>query len=358
MRIGIYAPYIGRLIKTGVEVYAEEIVKRMVKDSRHEFLLIGAKQRIFENVGYVDIQSRGKIVPLLGELQKIRKKEKLDSLFFPSQYTYFSNIQPTVTTIHDVAWKYYPEYFPLSRRVTFDFLTNYAVKHAGRIVAVSEATKKDLITYYRCYPEKIYVIGEGFDSNKYHSKYSELDEKLLTLRGLKFGEYLLFLGTLQKRKNIVNLVKAYDRSECSLPLVLAGNKGWFYEEIEEAIRSCKKRDLIIQLGYIREEEKAALYRGCTMFLYPSLYEGFGLPVLEAMACGCLVLTSNVSSLPEVIGDAGFVVDPLDIDAMAEAINLGINGPHSELRNAAISRASLFTWERAASITLSVLKEVF
>jgi glycosyltransferase involved in cell wall biosynthesis len=260
-------------------------------------------------------------------------------------------------TIHDVAWKYYPEYFPLSKRLAFDFLTNYAVKHANKIVAVSESTKKDLIKYYNCDPKKIYVIGEGFDSKKYHPVFTQSDANLIKLHGLNYRQYLLYIGTLQKRKNIINMIKAYDKSKCKLPLVLAGNPGWFYEEIDNAIRSSPKKDLIIRLGYISEDEKAALYRGCRMFLYPSLYEGFGLPVLEAMACGCLVLTSNVSSMPEIIGNTGFVVDPLDVEAMVDAINAGTDYAYQELRNSAISRSLLFTWERAAEITLSTLSKI-
>lgn len=359
MRIGIHAAYLGRSVKTGIEVYAEQIIKRLVSHREHQFVLIGGEGDAGgiagENVETVALKSRGKLLPLLGEIGRIAQRRGLDTLFFPTQYANFGRNPNTVSVAFDVAWHYFPEYFPARKRLAFELLTRNMVTKASRIIAISQATKSDLMELYGADGDQVEVVHLGYDPVRYKAEEDPLDREVLSRYGLEKGGYLLYLGTLQKRKNLIGLVRAYAECGANLPLVLAGGCGWFYEEIAHAIESCGRRDSIILPGYVKEEDKAALYRGCAAFAYPSLYEGFGLPVLEAMACGRPVLSSNVSSLPEVLGDTGVLADPLDVSALAAGLRRCL-GPEAEIlgKKAAI-RARDFSWDRAASRTLGILK---
>lgn len=358
MRIGVYSRYLGRSQKTGIEEYAEQVIRRLVRFPGHEYFLLGDGERRFagEGISDVRIESRGRIGPLLAEVGRIVRERALDAIYMPTQYTYFARRQHSAVTAFDFAWRPYPEYFPASRRLAFEFSARYMAKRATKILAISEATRKDLVELYRCDPSKVMVAHLGYDAEAYSPAPSPGDAGTLARRGLSPKGYLLFLGTLQKRKNVINLVKAYGACRSALPLVLAGGKGWFYREIKEEIERSPRRSEIIELGYVPDGDKPALYRGCGAFVYPSLYEGFGLPVLEAMACGCAVMTSNVSSLPEVIGDAGFAVDPNDIEAMAAAMDGCGAGLAEALGRKAAARAKLFSWDDTAAKTLRAIEE--
>jgi glycosyltransferase involved in cell wall biosynthesis len=268
---------------------------------------------------------------------------------------------PTVVTVHDLGYLYYPQAHRLLDRWYLDWTTRRHSRLAAAVVADSQATFADLTRHYQADPDRIVVIYPGCDESL-----GRVDDPraVATVRA-RYGlgaDYLLYLGTLQPRKNLVRLVEAFAclRSRAAdLKLVLAGKKGWLYDELFDRVKSLGLEGRVVFSDYIAEDDKAALLSGALALVYPSLYEGFGLPVLEAMACGTPVLTSNVSSLPEVAGDAALCVDPLDTDAIATGMSRLIDD--ADLRRTLVQRGydqvRKFSWANAASEVLQVLETV-
>ncbi len=267
----------------------------------------------------------------------------------------------TVFTLHDLIFRFYPEYhLPLNKW----FLTSTMplfLKRADAIIAVSECTKRDAIQLYHVPPEKITVIHEGVNE----TLRPVCDPETLArtrARWAKGQPFMLFVSTIEPRKNLSAVVDAlrWLRGR-GYPhrLVVAGRKGWLYQETLEHARASGLNSEIDWLDYVSDADLAALYSACDVFVFPSLYEGFGLPPLEAMACGAPVVASNVSSLPEVLGDAALLVNPRDVAALAGAIECVLTDPvlREELRSKGIRRAAQFSWERAAQQTLEVYRAV-
>jgi len=238
-------------------------------------------------------------------------------------------------------------------------MKDYA-KRSHHIITVSENSKSEIIKYLNVSEEKISVIYGGYaDIFKLES-----DDRLSSDVKRKYnitGNYLLYVGTLEPRKNLLGLIRAYaqSRAKDDFILVLAGGKGWQYENIFKLVRELKLENRIIFTGYVPENDLPGLYQGATLFVYPSFYEGFGLPPLEAMACGLPVIVSHTTSLPEVVGDAGVYVDPNDVEQISFSIDTVLSD--SELRQTLIQRglerAKLFSWEKAAKETLKLYQKV-
>lgn len=300
----------------------------------------------------------------------------------------------TVVTIHDLGYEYLPQYHRFPQKLYLNKSTEYAVKNASHLIAVSEATKNDLINKLGCPKEKITVVYEGFDKDKFSVNSKQKTENIKSLKLLRSlnitRPYILFVGTLQPRKNIERLIEAFsvlchperspdvrrdesrDLSQIKsverdsspakrvqndkIGLVIAGSKGWLYEDILSAPKRFGIEDRVKFLGYTKEDDLPTLYQNALCFCLPSLFEGFGLPVLEAMACGCPVVVSNTSSLPEVAGEAGLYVNPLDAKDIAQKLKLIIeNGKlRTELSAKGLKQAQMFSWEKAARETIKVL----
>ena len=228
------------------------------------------------------------------------------------------------------------------------------------IVAVSEHTKRDFMEHFGVAPSRLEVIPEGVDRR--FAPASETEVEGVRGRHRLEKPYLFFVGTLEYRKNVIGMMEAYRllrEAGLDLELVLAGVPGWAYSEIEAALEANPERRGIRMLGYAPREDLPGLYSGALCFLFPSHYEGFGLPVLEAMACGTPVVTSNSSSLPEVAGDAALLVDPDDPAAIAAAVREIVEdeGTREKLVEAGRSRAATFTWESAARRTLALYRRL-
>jgi glycosyltransferase involved in cell wall biosynthesis len=207
--------------------------------------------------------------------------------------------------------------------------------------------------------ERMHVIEHAPPSGAPAVSQNRADD-LLRGRGIDRGGYLLSIATLEPRKNTTRLIRAFERISDERPhlrLVLAGGRGWHTDRIDRAIRTSRARDRIVVTGYVTEEEHAALLGGCALFAYPSLYEGYGLPVIEAMQAGAPVLTSSVSSLPEAAGGAAVLVDPLRVDDMARGLREALDR-EAELRAAGRERAAKLSWDRAAAETLAVYDDAF
>jgi glycosyltransferase involved in cell wall biosynthesis len=275
----------------------------------------------------------------------------------------------SVVTVHDLGFLYHPEAHTLSQNLYLRWSTRHNARAATRILADSEATRRDLVHHYSIPDSKIAVVYPGRDETLAPVAEPALRSAVRARYGLA-DPYLLYVGTLHPRKNLVRLVQAFGsllRSlrdgprtpMAGLQLVLAGQRGWLYDDILAQVRKLDLSDHVVLTGYIPDADLPALLSGALAFVFPSLYEGFGLPLLEAMACGTPVICSNASSLPEVAGDAALLVDPRDTEALADALARLVvdEGLRRELVERGFRQMQRFSWRRCAEETLRVLEEV-
>ncbi|MEG3065004.1 glycosyltransferase family 1 protein [Acetomicrobium sp.] len=264
-----------------------------------------------------------------------------------------------VVTIHDITPLEHPEWLNPRFAKWYQFLIPRLVHKARRIIAVSNFTKSRICEVTSVQPDKAVVIYNGADE-RFRPKSSEEIARTKDTFGISNFRYILTVATIEPRKNLQRLLEAWDVWHVNLPqdiwLVIAGAKGKDLVFRDAVFNRLPPK--ICMIGHVPDEHLPALYSGALAFIYVSLYEGFGLPPLEAMACGTPVLTSNVTSLPEVVGDAALTVNPYDIDAIAEGIKRLIEDDNlrKELPQKGLARAKLFSWERTAEVTWSVLKE--
>lgn len=317
---------------------------------------------------YQKYLSQGSWLRILWEqfiLPRDIKKEGADVIHLPDYALPIMDMgsRPYIITVHDLAFIFYPETFSKGKLLTKLLLIKPSLAKARRIIAVSENTKKDLIDVYKIPAEKIRVVYNGVDVDQFKPLDKQDVEKQLQDLGLIPG-YILYIGTLEPRKNVPTIIKAYkalkEKYKIREKLVIGGGKGWLYDDIFRLVSELNLIEDIIFTGYVKAEDLPYLYNGAAVFVYPSLYEGFGFPPIEAMACGVPVVTGNVSSLPEVVGDAGIQISPTDVEAVASAIYKIISDPvhAAELSDRGLERCKRFTWEETAKKTMAVYREVF
>ena len=285
------------------------------------------------------------------------RQNPVSLLFVPAHVLPFRCPVPAVVTVHDLGYRYEPDAHPLAQRLYLELGTRRSVRQARLVIAISQATARDLTRFYRVPDDRIRIVSHGVDERFFPRPESE--RAAVRQRYGLARPFLLFVGTLQPRKNIVRLVQAFEllaRSEEELDLVLAGKRGWLAGPIEQALSSSPVRHRIHWLGHVAEEDLPALYSAAEVFVYPSLYEGFGLPVLEAMASGVPVVTTRRGALEEIAGPALFC-NPLDPRDIAEAIRAARElQRRARLVAAGQEYARRFTWHRTANETLAVLLE--
>jgi glycosyltransferase involved in cell wall biosynthesis len=263
-----------------------------------------------------------------------------------------SSACPSIVTVHDLSFLLYRQGFRAVNRLYLRIFTPLSVRRARRVIAVSESTKRDLVQYYGLSPAKVDVVHNGVDSRFGPLPVGQV-AAFRAERGLP-ERFMLFVGTLEPRKNVTRLIEAYARSSKALPpLMLVGGRGWLYDEVFSRAEALKVADKVRFVGYVPDQELPLWYNAADLFVYPSLYEGFGLPPLEAMACGTPVITSTTSSLPEVVGKAGLLVDPMNVEALASAMERAYADTdlQAELRSAGLARARAFSWQQTASATV-------
>jgi glycosyltransferase involved in cell wall biosynthesis len=273
-------------------------------------------------------------------------------------------LTPTVITIHDLGFMRFPERYKKLKRYYLHFLTALSARRAAHLITPSEAVRQEVIELLKIVPERVTAIAEGVSAD-FRPLPVEAVESFRQARGLP-AKFVLYIGTLEPRKNLPLLIRAFDRWRKEQPgaaegvrLVLGGAKGWFYAEIFRLVAELDLESLTDFPGYLREEELPLWYNSARCFVYPSIYEGFGLPPLEAMACGCPVITSNTSSLPEVVGEAGWQVSPDDETGLAVALNrlLTDDLAWAAYRAKGLGQAARFTWQAAARQTLEIYRQV-
>lgn len=282
-----------------------------------------------------------------------------DTVIFPNFISWASlTRQKRICVIHDLAFVHYPEYIQAKNLKMLRRQTAKSIRRSCHVVAVSESTKKDIETTYLVPSEKISVVPNGVDLTVFTPQKRNEIERVREKYKLP-PNYFLFVGTVEPRKNIAGMIEAYAKSYDSHKnaLVLAGGKGWNDVAIQNALSS--QKDLPIYLpGFVDDEDLPGLYSGASLFIFPSMYEGFGIPVLEAMACGCPVVCGNNSSFPELVGDAAITVDVTDTGAIASAISKVLENKATKdtMRSRGIERARHYTWISAAKEMNTVLKD--
>ena len=283
-------------------------------------------------------------------------QEKIELLHSLAFVTPLLSPCPSVVTIYDLSFILSPKGFKYSKRLYLTLLTRPSARKARRIITISESTKRDTVQLLGVSSEKVDVVYCGVDK-AFHPLPEREVASFRQKRGLP-ERIILFLGTIEPRKNAARLVEAYSRLEDGqVKLVIGGARGWLYEEVFARVEELDLTGDVLFPGYIPPEELPLWYNAAELFVYPSLYEGFGLPPLEAMACGTPVITSNVSSLPEVVGEAGLTVDPEDSEGLAEAMNqvLGDGVLRQSMREQGLAKAGCFSWAKAARETVGVYR---
>ncbi|MFC1662671.1 glycosyltransferase family 4 protein [Patescibacteria group bacterium] len=377
MRIGIDCrtilnPELGE--KAGVGHYTYYLVKNLLKiDHRNEYVLFfTSRLNPFSEFEQANVTMKEfpfgrykKFLPFSYShmlIAALVKQAKLDLFHSPANILPLSLTGKAVITIHDLAIYKNPDWFP-SQVFSTKLLVPQSVKKAKKIIAVSQSTANDLREIFNVPAKKIHVIHEGVAIDYLKLKDRQVDIK----KKFKLPKhYLLFVGTLEPRKNLMMLVKVFaeirkviDTKFSDIELILAGAPGFQADELFRLIEDLKIKKYVRHIGYITQNEKFKLMKQAWAFVFPSLYEGFGLPVLEAMKLGTPVLTSRASSLPEVTGTSALTINPNDEQAMFKALVKIIQNTslRSRLKITGRHRADQFTWEKTAKKTLKIYNTV-
>lgn len=269
-----------------------------------------------------------------------------------------------IVTVHDMAYKRFPETVRFKTRKMLDLSLKKSVNRADLIITVSEFSKQEILSFFPQCARKIEVVYNGVDLNVFRPMSDQvMIEKVKRKYNIE-GEFLLYLGTIEPRKNIERLLEAYSLIKKKLrdypKLVLAGGKGWLDSGIFRTLEKLKLKDNVVFSGYVSDEDVPVLMNAARAFLFPSIYEGFGMPPLEAMACGVPVLTASVASLPEVVGDAAVLVDPFSVDSISSGMEKIISDEklRTQLSQKGKERAQLFSWEIVTEKLYKIYEDLF
>jgi glycosyltransferase involved in cell wall biosynthesis len=303
---------------------------------------------------------RVKVLPFFRLWTQLRlpvevRRDRVQVLWIPASAMPVWHPRHTVVTIHGLEYEYFPRAYSLLQRTYLKFSTRFAIRHAWRLITVSENTKRDLISRYRADPARLRVVYHGFSVPE---KPVGADDVLAKL-GLEPQRYFVCSGRLETRKNIVRLIQAFDRWRTKTlepyRLVLAGRPGTGFSEIKKAVQCAKSRIAIVRPGYLDRPALFTLLAQARAMVYPTLYEGFGLPILESFAVGTPVVCSQTASLPEVGGAAVIYVDPLNVDAIAWGLEQVVSEPREKRQQARAEQLHRFSWEKCAREHIAVFE---
>lgn len=372
MKIGIEAERANTLQKTGVEHYAKQLILHLAKlDSKNEYTLYLRSQ---PEAWFLNLPKNFKVkvmpFPIFWTQIRISMEMLLnpvDVLMIPASALPIIHPKKSVVTIHDMGWRYFPQSFTWFMRNFLEWSTGFAVRRASDIIAVSESTKRDLVKFYGVDEKKITVVHHGYEDEILNFKPARLarsggyqiSNKSQTTNSKIQKPYILFLSTIQPRKNLEGLIEAFrelkqQNPEITHKLVVVGKPGWKFERILKKIE--ENKDIVIYLNHVSEEEKYAILAGASLLALPSFYEGFGMQILEGFAAGVPVVTSKVSSMPEVAGEAAVYFDPHDKADIKNAIKMVLldKSLADRMVEKGRERLSLFSWQKCAELTWSVL----
>ena len=377
MLIGIDASRTTTARRTGTENYALSVTRELLALGHdladHRFRLY------FNDPPPPDLlqgQAERRVIPFPRLWTHVRLSWEMatrppDLLFIPAHVLPLIHPPKSVVTVHDLGYLYHPDAHTPFQNAYLRWSTRYNARTAVRVLADSQATRDDLVRHYEIPAGKIVVVYPGRDE----TLRPVVDPVALSAVRARYGltgSYLLHVGTLQPRKNLIRLLRAFASLLASgaepaaplpegLQLVITGKRGWMVDDLLAEIQKLglAAHSRVVLTGYVPDADLPALLTGALAFCFPSLYEGFGFPVIEAMACGTPVVCSNVSSLPEVAGDAALLVDPLDVTALTAALARVTTDPglRRELTERGFRQASRFSWRQSAHQVLKVLEEV-
>jgi len=372
LKIGIDVTGIHRVEKTGTETFIYNLIENLKLDRNNKYVLYSYYDLAPDFILPDNFSIRiCKLKPSVGRdilmflfwkvlsLPIMIAKDKLDIFLSTNQMGPLFCTTNLFTVIHDLSFLTQQECFNFKDRLIFKFFARLTILKSKKIFADSIATKNDLIKFYNVSHEKINVVYLGYDKNKFClQKKSEIIR--LKQKYNIDSEYMLFVGTLQKRKNIRNLILAFDllkkKYEINEKLVIAGKKGWLYQDIFATIMEKKLENDVIFTDYVSKDDISPLLAGAKVFVLPSLYEGFGIPILESMATGTPVVASNISSLPEVTSDAAVLINnPNSVEEIAEKIKLIItdNNLRNDFSKRGLKRVNYFSWKKMSDEYLKV-----
>ena len=357
--------------KMGAGVYIFQLLCALAVVDKNNFYYIFISPENIEtleinqsNFNFIPVSLQNRIARIAWEqtalpLQIINLK--IDVLHSPHYTTPIIKNCKSVVTFHDMTFYLFPEMHEKAKVILFKNMIQYSSLAANKIISVSQSTSTDMMKILDIDPTKICTVLSAANP-KYFVQDTDHIEQVCSKYSLEQKQYLLFVGALEPRKNIPLLIEAYSKlveEFPNIPLVIVGKKGWMYQSIFELVESLNISDEVRFLGYVDEDDLVALYNGAKVFVYPSTYEGFGFPVLEAMQCGTPVITSNTSSLPELAGDSALLIDPNNVDDLLNKMrNLLVNDSLAmELSVKGLARASLFTWQNTAMQTLNVYQSL-
>lgn len=284
------------------------------------------------------------------------ERKKPDIFMSPTHYAPRFSLIPTVVSVMDLSYLHFPELFKKTDLYQLTNWTSYSVKQAKHVITISLSSKNDIIKYYGIEDKKVSVVYLGLKPLMKDT--AKISKEVLKEKYTINSNYILFVGTLQPRKNIARLIEAFSLiKDKTLQLVIIGKKGWLYEDIISAPQKFSVADRVKFLDYVTDEDLPAFYTYAECFVLPSLYEGFGLPVLEAMQYGCPVIISNVSSLPEAGGDAAVYVDPHNTSDIVEKIENVLKNKklRQEMIRKGYEQVKKFSWDKTAKEVLDILK---
>lgn len=364
MKIGIDATVLTREL-TGVGIYTARLIKALCEAIDEEQILLFAHKDLVpeipegDNLTIIKQYAPNFHIFLQTILPFLINKRDVDVFHGPNFYLPLLGNTPKVVTIHDLSAQLFPDQHSLKHRLSQKMLKP-SLKAADKVIAVSKSTSRDLVEHGYAERAKIEVVHNGVDPEytpQRKGKVESIKEKYALP-----DRFILFVGTLEPRKNVISLIEAFRELVSEgreMKLVLAGGKGWGYKEIYRRVEDLDLEERVIFTGYVPSDDLPALYSAAEIFCYPSLYEGFGLPPLEAARCKTPVVTSRRSSLPEIIGDGGLLVDPSQPTEIAQALLriLEDHGLRKELVEKGKRRAEQFTWKRCARKTLEIYKDL-
>ncbi len=370
LRVGINARYIQRKV-TGIEKYILQCLSLLSKiDSKNKYVLFFSnnflpKLNLKPNFSrfITKFPTKSAFARIIWEqfwLSREIRKEKINlfhgtsfvlPLFKPCRY---------LLTIYDLSYLYYPESYTFLNRLYYRLFLKHSVKMANRIIAISTAAKNEIVKEFGVSEKKIDIIYPAFDDD--FAVMNKIVAKDFLSKNYHISEpFFLFVGSLIPRKNLVRIILAFNKikDQSKHKLVVIGKKGWLYEEIFDTVKKLNLQSKVIFTNYVPEDDLPYFYNAATSLVFASLHEGFGIPILEAMACGCPVITSNKSSMPEVAGDSAILVDPLNIDDISAAMNKIISDEklRIELIKKGLERVKLFSWEKSAQQLLDVYEKM-
>jgi len=342
--------------KTGIGFYVDGLVRALARvDTANSYVPLTPNTTD-------DLNSVKRFLWDQFDLPRLAKRANADLLHQPGFSAPVRFGKPVVVTVHDLIAIHFGSDIPLGSRLYFGKWMPFSYRYADHIIAVSEHTKRDIVKLLGINPTTITVVPLAADE-----RYTVLKDKAevarLTKRFQAGEKFVLHVGTINPRKNLEFLVRAFAKVRANLnepvKLVITGKKGWYYDQLFALVDSLKLHDSVVFTGYVTDDEKVALYNAATALAFPSLYEGFGLPPLEAMQCGTPVISSNTSSIPEVIGNAGVLLSPIDESGWVTALTQVLSDPkeRARLSKLGLAQAAKFSWDETARKTMAVYEQV-